>query len=192
MLRPAIVTVELGPDLRARIEPSVFGPLFELAGADGGRAPALSITQAKELLAMALPHYREMVAGAAGPMAAIGPVPLHGVGTLLHSALHEATRFFRREGAGDFRTAQQIQNTHERARQLWHAVFTRRLLAWAQASGKLDDPDDAEALDVVMESAQLRVRDVADRIPSNHDTQIAPAMFFLDTETDLRATDTCT
>ena len=137
---------------------------------------------------MALPHYREMVAGAAGPMAAIGPVPLHGVGTLLHSALHEATRFFRREGAGDFRMAQRVENTHERARHLWHAVFTRRLLAWAQASGKLEDPDDAEALDVVMESAKLWVRDVAERITSRHDTEIAPAMFFLDTETDLRAT----
>ena len=188
MLRPAIVTVELTPDLRRRIEPHVFGPLFELAAAEKGRARSLSITQAKELLGVALPQYREMIAGAAPGMAAIGPVPLHGVGTLLHSALHEAALFFRREGATDFRAAQKIDATSGRALRLWQAVFTRRLLPWAQASGRLEDPDTVESLDVVMESVKLWVGDVAERIAPAGDGEIAPATFFLDTETELRAT----
>lgn len=88
MLRPALLTLELGPELRRRIEPHVFGPLFELCARDG--TTSLTITQAKELLAIALPQYREVVAGSAPALAAIGPVPLHEVGTLLHQALHEA------------------------------------------------------------------------------------------------------
>ncbi|MGH8535840.1 MAG: hypothetical protein ACREXM_05080 [Gammaproteobacteria bacterium] len=97
MLKPALLSIEIGPELRRRIEPAVFRPLFEEASRAGTRS--LSITQAKELLAIAVPQYREMVSGAAPALAGIGPVPLRNVGTLLHQALQEAARFFRREGA---------------------------------------------------------------------------------------------
>ena len=187
MLRPALLSLELGPELRSRIEPHVFGPLFELAGADAGKAPPLSITQAKELLALALPHYREVVAGES-PLPSIGPVPLHGVGVLLHRALHESALFFRREGAREFREAQRIQEPAEREARLWRALFIRRLLPWLQASGALERAETLESVDVVVESVRLWLKELVEHLGTAPEGEIAPAAFFLDAETDLRAT----
>ncbi|MDQ3565196.1 MAG: PD-(D/E)XK nuclease family protein [Pseudomonadota bacterium] len=186
MLRPALLTVEIGPELRRRIEPAVFRSLFAEAARAGTRSP--SITQAKELLAIAVPRYREVVSGAAPALAGIGPVPLRDVGTLLHQALQEATRFFRREGARTFRAVQKLDDSEERAARLWHALFSRRLLPWLQASGKLGEPDALESIDVVVESVKLWVRDLALQLGPRAESEIAPAAFFLDTEGDLKAT----
>ncbi len=186
MLKPALLSIEIGPELRRRIEPAVFRPLFEEASRAGTRS--LSITQAKELLAIAVPQYREMVSGAAPALAGIGPVPLRNVGTLLHQALQEAARFFRREGARTFRAVQKLGTSEERAARLWLALFSRRLLPWLQASGKLGEPETLESLDVVVESVKLWVRDLALQLRPRAEGEIAPAAFFLDTEGDLKAT----
>lgn len=186
MLRPALLSIEIGPELRRRIEPAVFQPLFKEADRAGTRS--LSITQAKELLAIAVPEYREVVSGAAPALAGIGPVPLREVGTLLHQALQEATHFFRREGARTFRAVQKLDTSEERAARLWGTLFTRRLLRWLQASGKLDEPEALESLDVVVESVKLWVRDLALQLGPRAEGEIAPATFFLDTESDLKAT----
>jgi holliday junction DNA helicase RuvB len=186
MLRPVLETLELGPELRRRIEPPIFEALFA-AAADSGRT-VLSISEAKELLAVALPHYREPVSHSMQSLAAIGPVPLHSVGDLLHRALHEGAQFFRREGSGVFRAAQAIGDLEARAGALWAALFPRRLLPWIQASGKLDETEALESLDVVVEAARLWVRDLAGRLGPRQDGEIAPAAMFLDAEGELRAT----
>jgi Holliday junction resolvasome RuvABC ATP-dependent DNA helicase subunit len=183
MLRPVLETLELGPELRRRIEPPVLDALFTAAG---GRAE-LSISEAKELLAVALPHYREPVSRSTASLAAIGPVPLHSVGDLLHRALHEGAQFFRREGAAVFREAQQVEGP-DRAARLWAAFFNRRLLPWLQATGKLDEAETLESLDVVVEAARLWVQDVASRLGPPGGEPIAPAAVFLDAERELRAT----
>lgn len=186
MLRPELLGIEIGPELRRRIEPAVFQPLFKEAGRAGTRS--LSITQAKELLAIAVPEYREVVSGAAPALAGIGPVPLRDVGTLLHQALQEATHFFRHEGARTFRAVQKLDSSDKRAARLWGTLFTRRLLRWLQASGKLDEPEALESLDVVVESVKLWVRDLALQLGPRAEGEVAPAAFFLDTEADLKAT----
>jgi Holliday junction DNA helicase RuvB len=186
MLRPVLETLELGPELRHRIEPPIFEALFAAAAESGHMV--LSVSEAKELLAVALPHYREPVSRSTAGVPAIGPVPLHNVGDLLHRALHEGAQFFRRDGARAFRAAQGISELDSRADALWAAFFPRRLLPWIQASGMLDEGEALESLDVVVEAARLWVRDLAARLGPRKDGEIAPAAMFLDAEGDLRAT----
>jgi Holliday junction resolvasome RuvABC ATP-dependent DNA helicase subunit len=185
MLRPVLETLELGPDLRRKIEAPIFDALVAAAQQSG--RTALSISEAKELLAVALPQYREPVSRSLAGLPAVGAVPLHSVGDLLHRALYEAAQFFRREGASVFREAQHVAALEARAAHLWSALFTRRLLPWLQASGRLDEPETLESLDVVVEAARLWVGDLAQRLGSRSEGEIAPAAVFLDTEGELRA-----
>jgi Holliday junction resolvasome RuvABC ATP-dependent DNA helicase subunit len=184
MLRPVLETLELGPELCRRIRGPILDALFAAAAEDG--RSELSITELKELLAVALPHYREPVSLSVGAGGSIGAVPLHGVGVLLHGALHQAALFFRREGASVFREVQSEAEVSKRAERLWGAFFSRRLLPWLQASGRLDEPEALESIDAVVEASRLWVDDLAERI-GHGNGELAPAEMLLDTESSLKA-----
>ena len=184
MLRPVLETLELDAELCRRIRGPILDALFAAVARD--ERSELSITEVKELLAVALPHYREPVSRSLSVGDSIGTVPLQGVGVLLHSALHQAALFFRREGASVFREVQSEEDVSERARRLWGAFFTRRLLPWLQASGRLDEPEALESVDAVVEASRLWVNDLAERLGARNG-ELAPAEMFLDTESSLRA-----
>ncbi|MCL4820349.1 MAG: AAA family ATPase [Vicinamibacteria bacterium] len=183
MLKPVLETLELGPELCERLRPAVFDAMFA-AAAEAGRS-SVSVSDLKDLLAQALPQFREPVLQAMAARPAIGPVPLHSVGVLLHDALHLASQHFRREGAADFRAAQHEADLAKRSERLWNGLFSRRLLPWLQASGRLDEPESIESLDVVVEAVRLWVADLAQRLAPGE--EIAPAAMLLDAEVDLRA-----
>lgn len=184
MLKPVLETLELDPELCRRLRTPILDALFAAAARDA--RSELSITEVKELLAVALPHYREPVSRSVGAGESIGSVPLQGVGVLLHGALHQAALFFRREGASVFRAVQSETEVPKRAERLWGAFFSRRLLPWLQASGRLDEPEALESVDAVVEASRLWVSDLAERIGVRNG-ELAPAEMFLDTESSLKA-----
>jgi holliday junction DNA helicase RuvB len=183
MLRPELCTFEIGPELNARLRPLVMAAL----GTEAQRAQAksLSISQAKELLALAQPAFGEILRGQADVLGTAAPLPLKTIGVLLHDALCESARFFRREGAQVFREAQALTDSKQRAERLWQSLFDRRLYRWLRECGHLDQPELLEAVDILVEAVRLWVNDIAERLAPG--SRISPTSFFLDTESDLEA-----
>jgi Holliday junction resolvasome RuvABC ATP-dependent DNA helicase subunit len=184
--RPAVVSIDLGPEVRARIEPHIFDALFDYVREHRSGSEALSITSAKEILALALPRYRELIAEAVPPGIA-EPLPAREVGVALHDWLHAASVHFRREGARDFREAVALAEP-ARTERLWGSLFSGRLLPRLLAEGVLREPVDPQRLeisDILVESVRLWVHDVAARM--GRDPEVAAASFFLDAEAELEA-----
>jgi holliday junction DNA helicase RuvB len=194
VLKPVLTSLELGPELRAHIEPAVFGALFGYLdrypppGAQK-HALSLSVSQAKEILELALPDYREPVSASLRELGAMRWLPLQQIGVLLHGWLHEAVRFFRREGAPVFRTAIALDSAPRCAELLWGALFSRRLLPLIQGEGLLKDwpRHRLEACDLAVESLKLWVEDISQRLVAHPGAELSASTFFVDTESDLQA-----
>jgi holliday junction DNA helicase RuvB len=183
VLRPELCSFEIGPELAAQLRPRVIEALW--TEASRAQVTSLSISRAKELLALAQPLLGEVISyrGAALDTA---PLPVKTIGKLLHDALCESARFFRREGAAVFREVQALAERAERAERLWQNLFDRRLYRWLREQGHLDQPELLECVDILVEAVRLWVDDLAQRIGPG--TKVSPAAFFLDTESDLEAT----
>ena len=106
MLSPELMTLEISSEMRRAIQDKVFEALFrsirELPPRPARRKgpPSLTVTEAKERLAIALPEYREVV-GQAIPVnwTDLGFTAIQ-MGTVLHEWIDDASTFFRREGGG--------------------------------------------------------------------------------------------
>jgi Holliday junction DNA helicase RuvB len=183
VLRPELCSFEIGPELAAQLRPLVMETLW--AEARRAQLKSLSISRAKELLALAQPVFGELIRYQ-GEALDTAPLPVKAIGMMLHEALCESARFFRREGATVFREVQALSTSAERGERLWQALFDRRLYRWLREQGHLDQPEMLECVDILVEAVRLWVDDIAQRLaPGN---KVSPSAFFLDTESDLEAT----
>lgn len=182
MLRPELCSFEIGPELAAQLRPLVMEALW--AEATRAQVKSLSISRAKELLALAQPVFGEIIRYQGEPLDA-APLPVRTIGMMLHEALCESARFFRREGATVFREVQSLPAAAERAERLWQTLFDRRLYRWLREQGHLEQPELLECVDILVEAVRLWVDDIAQRLTPG--PKISPSAFFLDTEADLEA-----
>lgn len=184
MLKPELYTFEIGPDLLAKLLPLILETLWNEA--ERCRVKSLSISRAKELLAVAQPSFRELMRLDGEELATAALLPHKEISLMLHDALAESARFFRTEGAQVFREAQKLEEAEARATQLWTALFDRKLLRWLREQGHLATPDLVESVDILVEAVRLWVDDFSRRLSPGY--EISPSSFFLDTESDLEAT----
>ena len=184
MLRPELCTFEIGPELIAQLQPLVMEALW--TEASRAQVKSLSISRAKELLALARPALGQVIRQQAAALGTTAPLPVKTIGVLLHDALCESARFFRREGAHVIRDVQKLPSREERAGRLWQALFDRRMRRWLRERGHLEQPELLESVDILVEAVRLWVNDLANRIGPW--SKISPASYFLDTESDLEAT----
>jgi Holliday junction resolvasome RuvABC ATP-dependent DNA helicase subunit len=182
VLRPQLCSFEIGPELAAQLRPLVMEALW--TEAKRAQVKSLSISRAKELLALAQPTFGEVIRYQ-GEAFDIAPLPVKTIGMLLHEALCESARFMRREGAAVFREVQMLPDSAERAERLWQTLFDRRLHHWLREQGHLEQPELLECVDILVEAVRLWVDDIAQRLVPG--TKVSPAAFFLDTESDLEA-----
>jgi Holliday junction DNA helicase RuvB len=184
VLRPELYTFEIGPELLAKLRPLILEALWHEA--ERSQIKTLSISRAKELLAVAQPTFRDLIPLEGQPLATAMLLPQKTISTILHDALAQGASFFRREGAQTFRSAQQLADIDARTARLWTTLFDRKLSRWLREQGYLDASDQIESVDVVVEAVRAWVRDFAQRLRPG--TEISPSAFFLDSESDLEAT----
>jgi Holliday junction resolvasome RuvABC ATP-dependent DNA helicase subunit len=170
------------------LESSLWEALFDHLAHHPPRAtrqglPSISVTEAKDILKVALPHYRGSVAPLAASVDRGESVPRQ-VGQLLHHWIHASIRYFRRTGARGLREGLSLERD-ARAQRLWRAVFEGVLLGHVQGSSLLDDPAGRETCDLAVESLKLWVADVVRRLDHVDPATFSPSVFFLDTEGDL-------
>lgn len=191
MLRMEMTPLVLSQSQVQALETSMWQALFDHLERHPPRAfrqgiPSVSVTEAKDILKVALPHYR----GSVGPIAATldrGENIPRQVGSLLHHWIHGSIRYFRRTGARVMRDGLALGGD-ARASRLWHAVFDGVLLGQVQGSAMLEDPQGRETYDLAIESLKLWIGDVARRLDRADPATFAPGIFFLDTEGDLEGT----
>jgi holliday junction DNA helicase RuvB len=191
MLKPQLYSLELGPDLRKLIESSIFDALFgyiaqhpPAKGVHG--TPSLTVSQAKEILEIALPQYRDKVAASLGQKVQEGLMPFKDVGTLVHRWIHSSARFFRREGASVLREVLREPAEEQRFVRLWGDLFSRSLLREIHTSGLLEKRESLESCDLAVECLRLWVQDLARKLGSVQAEEFSPGVFFLDTEAELQ------
>ncbi len=190
MLRMEMTPLVLGPDEVAALERSIWTALLDHLDAHPPRASyrgttSVSVSEAKEILKVALPHYRGS-ASTLVPQISGGEAVPRQVGELLHRWIHTSTKYFRRTGAKVVRHAATLGDD-ERARLLWTSVFDAVLLGQVQSLPMLEQAQGREACDLAVESLKLWVRDISRRIGASAGTWFDPRVFFLDTEGDLEA-----
>ncbi|MDO8836864.1 MAG: Holliday junction DNA helicase RuvB C-terminal domain-containing protein [Vicinamibacterales bacterium] len=170
------------------LESSLWEALFDHLAHHPPRAsrqglPSISVTEAKDILKVALPHYRGSVAPLAASVDRGESVPRQ-VGQLLHHWVHASIRYFRRTGARGLREGLSLERD-ARVQRLWRTVFDGVLLGHVQGSNLLDDPAGRETCDLAVESLKLWVADIVRRLNSVDPATFSPSVFFLDTEGDL-------
>jgi Holliday junction DNA helicase RuvB len=193
MLSPELLTLEIDQKARSAIQDKVFRALFRSVRTLGPRAPmkkgipSLTVTDAKERLAMALPEYRDVV-GRALPLKweDLGLTAVH-VGAKLHEWINEASSFFRREGGECLRTGLASSSEDEFFQYVWNCLFSRKILALFQSSEMLRDDNGLQACDIVIESLKKWARHVCSRLWGLAPEAFNPSAFFLDTETTIEA-----
>ena len=193
MLSPELLTLEINSEMREAIQHKVFQALFR----DVHKLPptraskkgkhSLTVTQAKDRLARALPEYREVVGRfLPSEVRNLGFTAIQ-MGTLLHEWIDEASAFFRREGGDCIRAGLQVSTEEEFFQQVWNSLFTRRILAQVQSSEMLRDENGVQVCDFVIESLKKWARHVCSLLWGLPPDDFNPSAFFLDTETTLAA-----
>lgn len=193
MLSPEILTFEINAEVCKAIQDKVFEALFrsihELPSRQTVKSgtPSLTVTEAKERLAMALPEYRDVV-GKALPVDRkdLGLTAVE-IGTVLHEWIDEASTFFRREGGDCIRTGLKASTEKEFVQYVWNCLFSRKLLALAQSSERLRDENGVHVCDLVIESLKKWTGHVCSHVWGIRPDEFNPSAFFLDTETTLAA-----
>ena len=183
MLKPQLCTFVIDPPLLAQLRPLVLQTLHTEAARS--QIKSLTISRAKELLALAQPAFGAVLRERSAGLGTAVPLPMRTISTLLHEALSESARFLRREGSQVFREVQGLPDAAARATRLWTLLFDRSLSRWLREQGYLAQPSLLECVDVLVEAVRLWVDDIAQRLVPGHD--ISPSSFFLDTESDLEA-----
>ena len=191
MLKPQLYSLELGPELRKRIEPSIFDALFGYIAEHPPAkqvhgTPSLTVSQAKEILEITLPQYRQKVAVSLGKKMQEDLMPFKDVGTLVHQWIHSSVRFFRREGASALRGVLQEPAQEQRFVRLWGDLFSRLLLREIQTSGLLEKRESLESCDLAVECLRLWVQDLVRKLGNVQAEEFSPGAFFLDTEAELQ------
>jgi Holliday junction DNA helicase RuvB len=193
MLSPELLTLEINAEARRSIQDKVFQALFRSVhdlpprrtGPKG--TPSLTVTEAKERLAMALPEYRDVV-GKAVPESwsdlRLSPVE---VGKMLHEWIEECSTFFRREGGDCIRAGLNEPREEECFQHVWNCLFSRKILSQVQSSGLLQDENGLQMCDLVVESLKKWTRHVCSHLWGIRPDDFVPSAFFLDTETTLAA-----
>jgi holliday junction DNA helicase RuvB len=193
MLSPELLTFEVNSEVRKAIQDKVFGALFrsirELPPRQPSKKgkPSLTVTEAKDRLAMVLPEYREVV-GRALPSdwQDLGFTATQ-MGTLLHQWIDEASVFFRREGGECLRAGLQKTTEAKFASYVWSCLFSRKILAQAQSSDMLRDENGVQVCDIAVESLKKWTDHVCSHLWGLPSDSFNPSAFFLDTETTLAA-----
>ena len=170
MLSPELLTLEINPEMRKAIQDKVFQALFrsihELPPRQRGKkgTPSLTVTEAKDRLAMALPEYRDVV-GRALPVdwKDLGFTAVQ-MGTVLHEWINEASIYFRREGGDCIRAGLQLSSEEEFFQYVWNCLFSRKILAQAQSSEMLRDENGVQVCDLVIESLKKWARHVCSHL----------------------------
>ncbi len=193
MLSPELLTLEINPEMRKAIQDKVFQALFrsihELPPRQRSKkgTPSLTVTEAKDRLAMTLPEYRDVV-GRALPVdwKDLGFTAVQ-MGTVLHEWINEASIYFRREGGDCIRAGLQLSSEEEFFQYVWNCLFSRKILAQAQSSEMLRDENGVQVCDLVIESLKKWVHHVCSHLWGMAPDSFNPSAFFLDTETTLTA-----
>lgn len=188
MLRMEMSPIVLGEAQIRLLESSLWEALFDHVDRHPPRATrhglvSISVTEAKDILKVALPHYRGSVAPLATTVDLGERIPRQ-VGHLLHHWIHTSIRYFRRTGARVLREGLSLDRD-SRAQRLWAAVFDGVLLGQVQGSSLLGDAAGRDTCDLAVESLKLWVADIASRLDRVNPATFAPGLFFLDTEGDL-------
>ncbi len=191
MLSPDLMTLEITSEVRGAIQDKVFEALFrsirDLPPRQTGRkgTPSITVTHAKERLAMALPEYRDVV-GRAVPVnwSDLGFTAIQ-MGTVLHEWIDEGSSFFRREGADCIRSGLQESTEEAFFQHVWSCLFTRKILAQVQSSEMLRDENGVQVCDLVIESLKRWACHVCSHLWGLPSNSFNPSAFFLDTETTL-------
>jgi Holliday junction DNA helicase RuvB len=193
MLSPEILTFEINTEVRKAIQDKVFEALFrsaqKLPSRETGKngIPSLTVTEAKERLAMALPEYRDAVSTALPvDRKDLGLAAIE-IGAMLHEWIDEASTFFRREGSDCIRTGLEASTEEGFLQYVWNCLFSRKILTLAQSSEKLRDENGVHVCDIVIESLKKWTGHVCSHLWGIRAEEFSPSAFFLDTETALAA-----
>ncbi len=193
MLSPELFTLEINAEVRKSIQDKVlqalFGSIHELPPRQISKkgTPSLTVTEAKERLAMALPEYRDVVTKALSlNWKELGSTAVQ-MGTELHAWIEEASIFFRREGGDCIRAGLKLSSEEDFAQHVWSCLFNRKILAQAQSSEMLRDENGVQVCDLVIESLKKWACHVCSHLWGMSPDSFDPSAFFLDTETTLTA-----
>jgi len=193
MLSPELLTFQIDSEVRKAIQDKVLQALFrsvaELPPKKTTKkgTPSITVTQAKERLAMALPQYSEVV-GRALPAGwrSLGLTAIE-MGTVLHEWIEDSSAFFRREGGDCIREGLASTTQGEFFQHVWNCLFSRKILAKAQSSEMLRDDNGVQVCDLVIESLKKWTSHVCSHLWGIEPNAFNPSAFFLDTETILTA-----
>lgn len=193
MLSPELFTLPIDSEARKAIQDKVLEALFrsvsDLPATQTTKqgTPSLTVTQAKERLAMALPEYKDVVGKALPATWKDLGLTAVGMGTVLHEWIEEASMFFRREGGDCIRKGLASSTQEEFFHQVWNGLFSRKILAKAQSSGMMGDDNGVQVCDLVIESLKKWTRHVCSHLWGTKPNAFKPSAFFLDTETIISA-----
>jgi Holliday junction resolvasome RuvABC ATP-dependent DNA helicase subunit len=193
MLSPQLLTLEIDSKARKTIQDKVFEALLISVRKLRPRVPvkngipSLTVTDAKERLAMALPEYRDVVGNALPVQWTDLGFTATKMGDVLHKWINEASLFFRGEGGDAVRTGLHASSEEEFFQQVWNGLFSRKILGLVQSSEMLRDENGVQLCDLVIESLKKWTRHVCSQVWGLSPDAFNPSAFFLDTETALEA-----
>ncbi len=194
MLKPEVFIFEIGQALRSRLRPKILGAILEsLAEIPPRRRtrngiPLLTVTEAKELLTLKSPVYRDIVGAALPPEWRINGGDALEVGNSLHEWLENSVVFFRREGAQILRDALGKRTGDDLYQHVWQSLFRRKLAPLARSSGMLSDDSGLRVSDMTIECMKLWTQKLCEDIQGRRPDEFSPSAYFLDVESDIEGT----
>jgi holliday junction DNA helicase RuvB len=193
MLKPDAYELHVTPELRAKLQPKVLRALFDDVQRRKPKRtvnkgiPSLTVSEAKERLAVALPGYRQSI-GEHLPLEwrdlASDPID---VGKTLHQWMAEAIMFFRQHGGHAVRLALTNSNVDQIFVQVWNALFHQCLRSLVRQSGILGQPGGTRTCDALIECMKVWTRRLCEAMAGTNSSTFSPTAFFLDVETDIDA-----
>ncbi len=193
MLKPDVYELHVTPELRAKLQPKVMRALLDdVQRRTPKRAaykgmPSLTVSEAKERLAVVLPAYRQSIGehlSLEWRNLAVDPID---VGKTLHQWMAEAIMFFRRHGGHAVRVALTNNSVDQIYAQVWKALFHQCLRSLVRQSGMLAQPSGARTCDALIECMKVWCRQVCETLAGTNSADFSPITWFLDAESDIEA-----
>lgn len=179
--------------LAEKLRPIILDAMLEhLRETDGrgrsvGGAWRLTVTQAKEILAIRqpalrahIPHNLESLPTTAEPLPGNAEI-----GNLVHKWLDEAALFLRQEGSAILLQCRDLPQ-QEAKDKLWGAIFDRKVWPNIIGGGYLESPEKVDAANSAIECMKRWSAHMLSEFRSQP-ADLTPQAFFLDTETDVMA-----
>jgi Holliday junction DNA helicase RuvB len=179
---PKLHSIVITPDIQRAVWKIVSRQLIRYATQQG--AASLSISEAKEVLALATPEFLPVIPPG---LISDNPTVAHQhIGVKLHRWLQNAVSFFRRQGAVAWLTILGQPDIAVARERMWKLLFQKCLLP--QFRDEFAEQTDMEDAELLLASMQLWCDDMVGQVHGQPQEKIVPRDLFLSTEEDLSLT----